>query len=140
MSPTPGISCKSHLYLDPWAGAVVAPMFQMQRLRQGCIPHSACTKGTQLRASLPVLGWWEMRQPQTPRSHPRWSFLYSHHGLSVSVALMRRPRRGELIKATSSHQRLPGDGTSKFSLRRSFPGGALISDKVREQQGPSPSQ
>ena len=81
-----------------------------------------------------------MRQPQMPRPHPCWSFLYCHHGLSVSVALMRRPRCGELIKATSSHQRLPGDGTSKFSLRRSFLGGALISDKVQEQEGPSPSQ
>lgn len=63
-------------------------------------------------AALPLLGWWEAGRPQTPGPGPRWSFLYSHHGLSV--ALMKRPRCGadELLKATSSQRLPPKDGTS----------------------------
>lgn len=100
----------SHLYIHTWAGAIFPPMFQVQRWRQGDVvptpaPTLAPSKDTRLHASLSLLGClWEVGQPQMPGSSPHWSFLYSHHGLSVSVALMRRPKCGVNVFIQSHKQ------------------------------------
>ena len=85
------IGGESHLHLHLWAGVAVAPTFQMQRPRLRCLPHPTLPTPRAPSFMPPWLGWWEEKQPQGPSLHPCWSFLYSLRGLSVSVALMRKP-------------------------------------------------
>lgn len=92
----------------------------------------------------PWLGWWEEKQPQGPSLHPCWSFLYSLCGLSVSVALMRRPGCVRVcMRGTHQSHQQPPTSAWGWNLYRVEPpkitlGGALISDKVWEQGSPQP--
>lgn len=103
-------------------------------------PTPAPSKDIGLQTSLPCLGWWEVGQPQMPGSSPHWSFLYSHYGLSVSVALMRRSKCGAnvFIKATSSHQ-LPSWGwnlsLSLVSKDHSWEGPSRLEVEEKEEEG-----
>ena len=102
------------------------PMLLMWRHGQGHRAHPTPTpiKDTGLHASLPLQDRWEVGQPRRPGPSPRWSFLYSHHGLSVSVALMSRPRCGANVFIATTHFRLGLEPLTKFSLQGSFLGGA----------------
>lgn len=69
-----------------------------------------------------------------PSPSPHWSFLYSYHHFSVSVALMR-PRCGDKVftkPTAATNFRLGMEPVTKFSLQRSFLGGAS-SPEVEEQ-------
>lgn len=54
------LMCESHLYLHPWAGAPVALPVSEVQTEAGMPSPPAPAKGTQLHASPPLVGWWEV--------------------------------------------------------------------------------